>query len=95
MRFFARHVGLFYTKNGAPIKINKKGMFDMWALLKLRHTTLYIEFEAKSGQAVKSKEQKQWGKFLDTMGVYHFEIRDNNIEELKKNLHRLIGSVQV
>lgn len=94
MRFFPRHVGLFYTKNGAPIQINKKGMFDYYAILKTCRYAILVEFEFKSGQSIKSKEQISWGSFLDSMGVPHFEVRENNLDEIKKSLHELIKSLQ-
>lgn len=94
IRFFPRHVGLFYTKNGAPIQINQKGMFDYWALLKTNKFPIHLEFEFKTGQSKKSKEQKSWGSFLDFMGTPHFEVREDNLDEIKKSLHDLIKSIQ-
>ena len=94
MRFFPRHVGLFYTRNGSPIQINTKGMFDYWALLQLDRFAIHVEFEFKTGDSKKSKEQKAWGKFLDGMKVPHFEIRENNLDEIKKSLKELIDSYQ-
>lgn len=91
MRFFERHVGLFYTKYGKPVRINKAGMFDVWAIAKTKNGTIHFEFEIKSGSAYKSKEQKDWGEFLDFMGVPHFEVRETNLPEIKKALDKLLS----
>jgi len=90
IRFFERHVGLFYTKNGQPVKINKKGMYDLWAMIPLKEKTILAEFELKTGSSYKSKDQIKWGEFLDFMNVPHFEVRENNFEDIKKALNEII-----
>lgn len=70
-------------------------MYDYWAILRTDKFAIHLEFEFKTGQSKQSKEQKSWGNFLDSMGVPKFEVRENNLEEIKKNLHELLNSVQV
>lgn len=78
IRFFDRHVGLFYTKNGSPQKINKKGMSDIWALLKTPDHTYHFEIEIKTGNARLSSDQKKWSSFCDAMGVHFFLVTPDN-----------------
>lgn len=80
IRVFQRHVGLFYTKNGTPIRINTPGMSDLWAVYPTQHGLLHIEYEAKSGASKQSKEQKVWQKFIESNnGLYIIVNDDYNI----------------
>lgn len=90
MRFFERHVGLFYTKYGKPVKINKNGMFDLWAIYKTTQNAIHFEFEIKHGLSYKSKDQKSWGRFLDSMNVPHFEVRENNFKEVFSGIKKAV-----
>jgi putative protein kinase ArgK-like GTPase of G3E family len=90
-RFFDRHVGMLYTKRGTPIKINKKGMADIYGIININKTAIHIEIEAKTGKSVQSKEQKQWQKFCENFSVYYFVMRSesemiNILRELIDNL---------
>ena len=75
-RIFDRHVGLFYRKNGNPIKINKKGMADMWAIMPGPYGLIHLEFEIKSGDGQLTREQKAWQKQIRAMGGLYFVVRD-------------------
>ena len=77
-RFFERHVGMFFTKIGAPIKINTKGMADLWGVIEGVH----IEIEIKTGKAKQTKFQKNWEKQIKNMGGFYFVIR--SVEEIEK-----------
>ena len=92
LRMFPRHVGLFFSRSGEPIQINRKGMSDYWGILKTRRCAIHLEFEFKTGQSVLSKEQKIWKKFLDSMNVPNFEIRENNLNEIIGEIKNLVGS---
>lgn len=86
--FFDRHVGVFYTKNGTPISINKKGMADCYAILNKNEKAYHIEIEVKSGKAVLSKEQKLWRAFCQRNSVIYIELREVKvgIEELREKI---------
>lgn len=90
IRFFDRHVGLFYTKNGAPIKINQPGMADLYATLNTQYGLIHLEFEIKSGQARQSKDQKKWEKFINDMGGYYFVINcvEKDTQKVLNELHK-------
>lgn len=85
-RSFERHVGLFYRRNGTPIKINRKGMSDVWFVL----NGLHFELECKTGSGALTEEQKMWRNVCETMGAYFIEARDTKevIEEIKRVLHK-------
>lgn len=85
MRFFDRHVGMFYTVNQMPVKINKKGMADVYGLLPTKHGLIHIEIEVKSGQARQSKDQKKWQQFIESMGGLYIMARSPSdvIEKIK------------
>jgi hypothetical protein len=84
IRIFQRHVGLFYTANNTPIKINQPGMADAWGWLPLSEYTLIIEIEFKTGNAKQSKEQKAWQAFCHSMGVLYILCRDK--EDVSKQI---------
>ncbi len=71
MRIFERHVGMFKKLTGGVIKINHKGMADLWALYKGKH----YEFEIKTGKAKQTKDQKNWEKVVTGCGSYYYVIR--------------------
>ena len=83
IRIFDRHVGLFYTKNGAPIKINQKGMSDLYAILKTSHGLIHLEFEIKTGNARQSKDQKNWEKIINELNGLYFVVRKPKNDALK------------
>ena len=91
MRIFDRHVGLFQTIRGTPIKINKKGMCDNWGILTcfVPHSDIpvpiHLEIETKTGKGTLGGAQKDWRKFCLTMGVWHFVYRSNKmiVDEIK------------
>lgn len=89
IRLFQRHVGLFFTKNGAPIQVNHAGMADAWGWLPTPEFTLIIEIEFKTGKAVQSKEQKNWEKFCSEMGVLYILCRKENdvLEKIRARLN--------
>lgn len=78
IRFFERHVGLFYTREGNPIKLNKPGMCDLWALLPIGNMTYHLEIEIKTGSGVLSKSQKIWQTFCAKMNIPFFLVNDSN-----------------
>jgi len=86
IRMFDRHVGMFYTAHGTPVKINKKGMADLYALVDTVTGLIHVEIEIKSGQARQSKDQKKWQSRIELMGGLYILGRssDQVIDELKK-----------
>lgn len=99
LRLFDRHVGLFYKKrvnkniiDYSPIAINKPGMAD----LEGKYFTPYgfivnLEFEAKTGKAVQSPDQKIWQNFIENsgqnVGAYIlFRSEFEFVEKVKKYL---------
>ena len=99
LRLFDRHVGLFYKKRVSgniidytPIAINKPGMADLDG----KYFTPYgfivnLEFEAKTGQAKQSSDQKIWQNFIENngqnVGAYIlFRTEFELVEKIKKYL---------
>lgn len=92
LRLFDRHVGLFYTKNGTPVRIGMNGQADVWGIYKCKNSKIlvHIELEFKTGNAVQSKDQKNWEKFIkDHNGIYLLIRRDSQVHDLKKILDTL------
>ena len=77
MRIFDQHVGMFNTMQGRPIMIGKKGMADMFGLLKTPYGLMYIQIEIKTGSAVQNKDQKIWQKFIESMNGVYIVVTDN------------------
>lgn len=77
-RFYPRHTGVFFTRNGTPITINRPGMSDYWAWFPVNGFTHHIEIEAKSGSAVLSKEQKKWRAHCERMNIQFFLVTSEN-----------------
>lgn len=98
IRIFDRHVGLFYRKNGDPIKINHAGMADCYALLGIHGTImLHMEFEFKTGKARQSKSQKVWQRFIESNSGIYMVIREDyhdDLEKLKKRVEKLKKIIQ-
>ena len=84
IRFFDQHVGLFYTKQGKPVKIGYKGMPDVFALYPKNGHLIYISLEFKTGKACLSKDQILWKKMIENMNGFYLVVRDvqESIEEL-------------
>lgn len=83
-RIFERHVGLFYTRAGYPVKINIAGMSDLWALVEGKH----FEIEVKTGSGVLSKPQKAWKKTVEKLSCHFILARDidTTMDIIKKAL---------
>lgn len=75
-RIFQRHVGLFFTKNKTPVRINLPGMADLWALIPHGGVCLHFEFEIKTGAGRQSKEQKSWQAVIESLGASYLVVRD-------------------
>lgn len=74
-----RHVGLFITTRGTPVKINKKGMADLWML----YNGIHVEIEIKTGKARQTKEQLQWQKTIESKGSLYLLARSvDDVESL-------------
>lgn len=71
LHLFSRHVGLFYRKNGTPIKINMAGQADQWGIYHTINAPLHFEYEAKVAPDVQSEDQKNYQKFIESLnGLY-------------------------
>ena len=78
-KIFERHVGSFrYLKSNGVIKINKKGMADLWMLYGGHH----FEIEIKSGKAKQTKDQKKWEKIVNECGSHYLVMRSVDDIEL-------------
>lgn len=78
-RFFKRHVGVFrFLRSNGIIKINLKGMSDLWGLVNGRH----IEVEIKSGNAKQTKDQKKWEKTMHELDCEYYVVR--SVEDVNK-----------
>jgi hypothetical protein len=89
-RFFDRHVGLLYTSRGTPMKINKKGMSDLYGIVTVDNKALHIEIECKTGNATLSKDQRIWRTFCETRNIHFFILRnvDETIDEIRKIVYK-------
>jgi len=92
MRVFDRHVGTFKTMTDQMIKINQKGMADAYAIYSTKYGLIHIEIECKSGNAKQSKDQKNWQRFIESLGGIYILLRDvdNAISELKRKVGELV-----
>jgi hypothetical protein len=83
-RIFQRHVGLFYTIKKTPVRINRPGMADLWAIIDGTH----FEIEAKTGTGRQTKEQAAWEQTITNLGAHYVLLRDVNdaILAIKKHL---------
>jgi len=92
-RIFDRHVGMFYRKNGTPIKINRKGMADLWAIIPGRLGLIHLEFEIKTGSARLTKEQRAWRDQIEKMGGIYIVVSqaERAIRTLQAKLEGKLG----
>ena len=89
IRIFDRHVGMFFTKRGTPLKINTKGMADLWALVPSNLGLIHIEMEVKSGKSKQSPNQITWEKFIQSMGGLYVIVNDDYFIAINKILNYL------
>lgn len=88
-RIIPRHVGMFYTKHGYPIKINMAGMADAYVLMPYKGKVINIELEFKVGRDKQSEKQKNWQKIIEGMGGLYLIVKDSNVclEKIKKYIY--------
>ena len=86
-RMFKRIVGNFLLpKTHERISVNKKGMPDAYIIFFLQYP-IHIEVEIKTGNAVLSKNQKLFKKFIeDNEGIY---IVCRSVEQLIEALKEI------
>ena len=83
--------GMFYTKNGTPIKVNRPGTPDLELRLPTKNGLIILEYEIKTGESKQSKVQKTWQKNTESMNGFYLVVRDDfdsAIAETKKYLKR-------
>ncbi len=85
-RFRDNPTGLFYTKTGSPIKINKPGTPDIEMRLPTDRGIIVFEYEIKSGKGKQSKVQKRWQKNTESMNGFYCIVRDDFEEVFEKTL---------
>ena len=59
------------------VAINKKGMADLYGYISLHNILIHIEAEAKTGNAVQTKEQKQWQQHIEKLGGCYILFRSS------------------
>ena len=85
--WFKRHVGVFTTFNGTPIKINKPGMSDIYGFIKSGNRTIWVEIECKLPHDKLSEHQQNWKNKVEDMGGIFIEFRsEKDLEIIKANL---------
>ena len=67
-RLFRRNVGLYYTKDGRPVRVGIEGQADAYALLR---GGLLVEVETKAARGRMSEPQHRWRDFCVAMGIPH------------------------
>ena len=77
IRIFGRHVGMFYKQDGSPIKINRKGMADLWAIYPLAHCLIHMEFEVKTKTGKQTENQKKWQRFIESRKGLYLVVRED------------------
>jgi hypothetical protein len=84
---FDRHVGLFKTINGTPIKIGIPGQADLWAVYNNGNQLVHHEIEIKTGKATQTTEQKNWQHFIEkNNGIYTLARSENDVQNLLDKL---------
>jgi len=84
---FDRHVGLFFTKNGTPLKIGMNGQADVWGLYSTPYALYSVEIEFKTGNSKQSEDQKNWQKFIESKNGLYFLVRhEDDHKRIKKLL---------
>lgn len=91
IRIFDRHVGMFQTMGGNPIRINKPGMADLYCLIPSDYGLIHVEIEVKTGSARQSKDQKNWEKFINSMGGHYFVARE--LDDIEMKMESLIKGI--
>lgn len=87
-RFFSRHVGLFYTRTGHPVKIGIPGQADAYIYMPTKYGLTSIEIEFKTGTGKQSPAQKNWESIIKGMGGIYIVARNEQdlIYEIESEL---------
>ena len=67
-RLFRRNVGLYYTKDGRPVRVGVEGQADAYALLR---GGLVVEIETKAARGRMSVAQERWAEFCARWEIAH------------------------
>ena len=85
IRVFRRNVGLFKTFYGGSIKVEKKGMADLYAICPVETpdgvVLSHIEIEIKTKKGQQSKAQKSWQRFIESIGGLYVLVREGNYKD--------------
>lgn len=86
LRLFPATNGLFYTKQGTPVKIGTNGMPDLFGFITVNKLALMLFVEIKSGKAgiKKGSDQDKFRKLCLKFNAIHLVIR--NPSQFKKEL---------
>lgn len=91
LRLFAATNGLFYTKNGTPVKVGTVGQADLNGWITVNGIAIRIEVEVKSGKILikKNSAQDRWRSICIKMGVIHIVATSPSqfVENLKEQLN--------
>ena len=80
-RIFPRVTGVFYTRNGIPVKINRPGMSDAY----FYWNGLAGEIEFKTGTGKLSEKQENWRDLCHKIGILFILVReDYNMDEIRR-----------
>lgn len=94
IRIFRRNVGTFRTAYDSYIKVEKKGMADLYALYPVKKdgksALLHLEIEIKAQQGRMSKEQEEWKRFIKERGGLYVLVRPYNFDLAFERIRRYI-----
>lgn len=104
IRIFDRITGQFYARivrkgmiEYIPLKFNKNGQADMYAIFVLNikgiKIPIHLEIEAKSSDNAKlNKDQEHWRDFCKNTGILWFELRDaeKTISEIRYEINKIV-----
>ena len=78
LRVFRRNVGVFKTSYEGYVRIEHKGMADIYAFYPTPYGLIHLEFEIKGRGGQLSSAQKNWQQFIeDNNGFYYVVTLDN------------------
>ena len=82
-------MGLYFTEDGRPVKVAKKGLCDIYGIICIPDWPgIHVEVEVKTGNAKLTREQGKWQEACSKLRIIHVVARGvkESIEDIERVL---------
>ena len=90
LRLFPAVNGLFYTKNGDPVKVGTNGLPDLFGFI--GKYALFVEIKSGKSRIKKKSDQGKFRDMCKKLDVFHIEA--TSIDQFKGELDAILESIK-